>query len=394
MKTGVSMTPCAVVSLPRRAGPSRRRSSNSVLSPQSSVLLNFHRLDPHARRQVQHKARRRHRLVHLDVRELVLRHVAIRLGVFEARRQERLLVDADADVLHALRDPLALRLEVEHVERLVGAVVEREVEERGEVVEGAAGTHVFEDAVLIPLDLDPLGFVQIGVVRRQTAVRDQHLHAARRVGRPVHAVRLLVDEAAGRDLRLRQKRERLLLPEVGFNRDRLLLLRLNALHHFVERGGINGGVDGNDCGGRDERRDDELPCGHGEPNAAPETRISGRESYTQRKSRSFMKKTLLVVGVVLMVRTATAGVEYESRQTMHSDVEAVPSSDFGGRAVIDGDRSRVDFLSGTAFPPGTYVILSDGARTQTWVDPSKKSYVQIKSGSAGPGPRARHHTTT
>ena len=105
-----------------------------------------------------------------------------------------------------------------------------------------------------------------------------------------------------------------------------------------------------------------------------------------------MKKTLLVVGVVLMVRTATAGVEYEFRQTMHSDVEAVPSSDFGGRAVIDGDRSRVDFLSGTAFPPGTYVILSDGARTQTWVDPSKKSYVQINSGSVASAIGASHIT--
>jgi len=94
-----------------------------------------------------------------------------------------------------------------------------------------------------------------------------------------------------------------------------------------------------------------------------------------------MKKALLVVGVVLMVRTAAAGVEYDFRQTIHSDIEAVPSSDFSGHAIIDGDRSRVDFLGGTAFPPGTYVILSNGARTQTWVDPSKKSYVEINSGS-------------
>jgi len=94
-----------------------------------------------------------------------------------------------------------------------------------------------------------------------------------------------------------------------------------------------------------------------------------------------MKKALLVVGVVLMVRTAAAGVEYDFRQTIHSDFEAVPSSDFSGHAVIEGDRSRVDFLGGTAFPPGTYVILTGGARKQTWVDPSKNSYVEINSGS-------------
>jgi len=105
-----------------------------------------------------------------------------------------------------------------------------------------------------------------------------------------------------------------------------------------------------------------------------------------------MKKTLLVVGVVLVVRTAFAGVEYEFRQTMHSDVEGIPSSDFAGRAVIEGDHSRVDFLSGTAFPPGTYVVLSNGARTQTWVDPSKKSYVEINTGSVASAIGASHIT--
>jgi len=103
-----------------------------------------------------------------------------------------------------------------------------------------------------------------------------------------------------------------------------------------------------------------------------------------------MKKTLLAVGLVLVVRTAAAGVEYEFRQSTHSDVESIPSSDFSGHAVIDGDRSRVDFVGGTAFPPGTYVICTNGARTQTWVDPSKKSYVEINAGSVATAIGASH----
>lgn len=94
-----------------------------------------------------------------------------------------------------------------------------------------------------------------------------------------------------------------------------------------------------------------------------------------------MKKTLLAVGVALVVRTAAAGVVYEFRQTTSSDIDSVPSADFAGKAVIDGDRFRVDFLSGTAYPPGTYVISNNATRSQFWVDPSKKSYVEVDTGS-------------
>lgn len=94
-----------------------------------------------------------------------------------------------------------------------------------------------------------------------------------------------------------------------------------------------------------------------------------------------MKKTLLAVGVALVVRAAAAGVVYEFRQTTSSDIESAPGADFAGRGIIDGDHFRVDFLSGTAFPPGSYLICDNAARSQFWVDPSKKSYVEVNAGS-------------
>jgi hypothetical protein len=94
-----------------------------------------------------------------------------------------------------------------------------------------------------------------------------------------------------------------------------------------------------------------------------------------------MKRVLVVVALLLAaVQSLSAAVQYEFKQTTHSDIENVPTTDMTGRGVIDGDRSRVEFLSGNAFPPGTYVI-ADGARTLTYVDPSKKTFVEVNAAS-------------
>ena len=94
-----------------------------------------------------------------------------------------------------------------------------------------------------------------------------------------------------------------------------------------------------------------------------------------------MKRAVLGIVLVFAVQTAFAAVEYEFRQSTHSDLESTPSNEFTGRAVIDGDRSRVDFLSGNAYPPGTYLISTNGARTMTFVDPTRKSYIEVNAGS-------------
>ena len=49
------------------------------------------------------------------------------------------------------------------------------------------------------------------------------------------------------------------------------------------------------------------------------------------------------------------------------------------KATIDGVRSRVDFISGNAYPPGTYVVSTDGARKLRFVDPTQKSFTEVNT---------------
>ena len=97
-----------------------------------------------------------------------------------------------------------------------------------------------------------------------------------------------------------------------------------------------------------------------------------------------MKKNLPAIALLLLVITApaaSAAIQYEFRQSSSSDLESMPASDCVGRAIIDGDRSRVEFLSGNTYPPGTYIISTNGSRIMTFVDPSKKSFVEVNAAS-------------
>ena len=58
-----------------------------------------------------------------------------------------------------------------------------------------------------------------------------------------------------------------------------------------------------------------------------------------------MKKNLPAIALLLLAMTApaaSAAIQYEFRQTTTSDVESIPSTDCVGRAIIDGDRSRIE----------------------------------------------------
>ena len=97
-----------------------------------------------------------------------------------------------------------------------------------------------------------------------------------------------------------------------------------------------------------------------------------------------MKKNLPLIALLLLVVTASsapAAIQYEFRQTTSSDLDTIPSTDCAGRAIIDGDRSRIEFVTGNAYPPGTYLIATNGSRTMTFVDPSKKTFVEINAAS-------------
>lgn len=85
------------------------------------------------------------------------------------------------------------------------------------------------------------------------------------------------------------------------------------------------------------------------------------------------------VALILSAHAAFAGVRYEFIHSSRSDSDRQPASDFTATAVIDGPRSRVDFTAGTAYPPGTYVISTDGARKLSFVDPTQKLYTEVST---------------
>lgn len=94
-----------------------------------------------------------------------------------------------------------------------------------------------------------------------------------------------------------------------------------------------------------------------------------------------IRKSGLVVGLLFICHTAGAAIQYEFQQITRSDISNQPGMQFTGRAIIDGDRSRVDIISGNAYTPGTFVISTNGSRTMSFVDPIHKVYVEVNAGS-------------
>lgn len=92
-----------------------------------------------------------------------------------------------------------------------------------------------------------------------------------------------------------------------------------------------------------------------------------------------MRKLLMVVPFLLVTQASYAAIQYEFRQTARSDNESSAPTDLSGRAIIDGQKSRIDFTAGNAYPPGTYVVSTNGSRTMTWVDPSLRQYVEVNA---------------
>lgn len=93
-----------------------------------------------------------------------------------------------------------------------------------------------------------------------------------------------------------------------------------------------------------------------------------------------MNKSVMGVMVVLLLtgHAAFAAVQYEYFQTSRSEGDERPA-DFNARAFIDGQRSRIDFISGNTYPPGTYMISTDGARRLLFVDPTQKLYTEVST---------------
>jgi hypothetical protein len=85
--------------------------------------------------------------------------------------------------------------------------------------------------------------------------------------------------------------------------------------------------------------------------------------------------------LLLFSFSAFGAVQYDFHQVSRSDSSSIPPTEFTARAFIDGESSRVEFLAGNAYPPGTYVISTNGSRTLTFVDPGLKSYTELSTSS-------------
>jgi hypothetical protein len=94
-----------------------------------------------------------------------------------------------------------------------------------------------------------------------------------------------------------------------------------------------------------------------------------------------MKTLLVTVALTLFAVSSSAAVQYEFVQKNTSADAVEPVSDLRARAVVDGDSSRIDFLGGTLYPPGTYVVSTDGARRLLFVDPVKEWYTEVNTAS-------------
>src|SRR4051812_14438222 len=92
-----------------------------------------------------------------------------------------------------------------------------------------------------------------------------------------------------------------------------------------------------------------------------------------------MRKVWVGISLIFVALSASAAVEFDFTQRMQSDIDRSHPANLSGHTVVDGDRSRIDFLTGDLYPPGTYCISTNGSRTLLFIDPGMKSYTEVSS---------------
>jgi hypothetical protein len=95
-----------------------------------------------------------------------------------------------------------------------------------------------------------------------------------------------------------------------------------------------------------------------------------------------MKRLLVTLALALVTSPSFAAIQYEFTQKNTTDDEVQPTTDVTARAIVDGSRSRVEFMEGNLYPPGTYMIATDGARRLFFVDPVKEWYSEVNTAGA------------
>jgi hypothetical protein len=94
-----------------------------------------------------------------------------------------------------------------------------------------------------------------------------------------------------------------------------------------------------------------------------------------------MKTLLVTVALALVTVPSVAAIQYDFMQKNTTGDIVAPMTEMSARAIVDGERSRVEFLSGNVYPPGTYVISTEGARRLFFVDPVKQWYTEVNTAS-------------
>ena len=94
-----------------------------------------------------------------------------------------------------------------------------------------------------------------------------------------------------------------------------------------------------------------------------------------------MKRTLLALVLMLLAVSSPAAIQYDYTQKSVTEDAVVPTTDLTARALVDGTRTRVDFIGGNLYPPGTFVVTNDGMRLY-FVDPTKKWYTEFNASRA------------
>ena len=92
-----------------------------------------------------------------------------------------------------------------------------------------------------------------------------------------------------------------------------------------------------------------------------------------------MRRAWVGMSLIFVAFSAFPAVQYDFIQHSQSDMEQARPSNLSGRVTVDGDRSRIDFLTGDLYPPGSYCISNNRSRTMLFVDPGLKSYTEVNA---------------
>lgn len=92
-----------------------------------------------------------------------------------------------------------------------------------------------------------------------------------------------------------------------------------------------------------------------------------------------MKTLLVTVALAFVTVPSVAAIQYDFIQKNSTGDLVAPMTEMTARAIVDGPHSRIEFLSGNVYPPGTYVISTENARRLFFIDPVKQWYTEVNT---------------